>query len=63
MADHVESEVGGKIREALEEMLKKIKDAIDQGKNVGQELLNKVANIFLKKKVKYILFCRSIILI
>jgi len=45
MADDVEAEVGNKIREALKEMLQKIKDSIDQGKAVGRELLEKVKEL------------------
>lgn len=42
MAEDVETGVGRKIKEALREMLEKVKESIDQGKSVGQELLEKV---------------------
>ncbi|XP_042901847.1 uncharacterized protein PF3D7_1120000 [Parasteatoda tepidariorum] len=45
MADDIESELGQKIREALKEMLEKIKDHVDNGKAVGLELFEKVKEL------------------
>ncbi|GFR29401.1 laminin subunit alpha-2 [Trichonephila clavata] len=50
MADDLETELGRKIREALKEMLEKIKDHVENGKAVGRELVEKVKE--LRDKLK-----------
>jgi ElaB/YqjD/DUF883 family membrane-anchored ribosome-binding protein len=50
LAQFVESEVARKVKEALRELVERIKESIDQGKSVGQGLLEKVKE--LRDKLK-----------